>query len=148
RDVRTRDQQNQSDRAEQRQQRRTNVAHVRLAERVETHAARVISFWILLFESGRDRVEFGGGLFDGDSRFESRNGLDTRISAARAEAFRGQTDRHCHVGLKTVLETGGRDAGDGKTLAVKRQLAADDRLIAAESSLPKVVAQDNGGCGA
>src|SRR3954453_21806952 len=116
-------------------------------ELLNDDAPRCIGVGILLLEAGRDSFHLGAGLIERDARLEPRYYIN-KIAAARVPHPVADRERHPKLdlfprGRHRVLKTGGQHADDRVWVAVHRDLATNDFRVAAEPSLPKLLAQND-----
>ena len=88
----------------------------------------------------RNRFDVGIRLFESCSRFQTRDESQVVIAAAAFLLVLHFPWKPQHNFARGKKETTRHHAGDGKRLAVERDVAIDDRWIAIEASLPKRIA--------
>ena len=145
-DVGARDQQDEGDRAQQHPQRRSDVADDDLLHRRDAEAALAAQrVRKRLAELLRGLLQLRGGGGERDARFQAAGGQEemalhhaVRIDLKRQPDIRRARRRLDGFGIERA-----QHADHFVRLAVERQLAADDRRVAAEAALPEPFAQDD-----
>ena len=104
---------------------------------------------VLLAEVAADVVDFAKCLFEGDTGFQSSDGIEAVVVESR-QVFRwdfvveGSPDFGLRIGIG---KPGRHDADDGVARSVKQDLGSDDGGVATEATLPEAPRKHYGGFG-
>src|SRR5262249_6717015 len=112
-------------------------------QRRQQHAPSFVALWILLFQMCSDQIQIRLPLLLRYIRFQTRDDVGSRVSAAPPEAFRLKTDGHSDVSFHPVLEIGRSNPDDDEALVVECELLPDDAGISTEPALPEAVTHDH-----
>ena len=149
RNVRTGDQQHETDGPQQHHQRRANWAGDRIGERLDSHLARGIVVGIGFGELTPDRVQIGDSLSVADSGPDLADRLEVLAAAACERLADVVAERRPH--LRALVEALGderleltwHDPDDLERLTAHLDLPADGRWVSAKAAAPQTVAQDH-----
>ncbi len=151
-DVGAGDQEDEGDRPEQQHQRRPQLAHDRVEERLEGHALLRVRVRVALGEALREGLHLGAGAGDVHSRLQPADHVDPRVVAplrlAPDPVLETEERREDVGGLPAPVEIPRHDADHREALPAQDEGAAEDAGVAAESPLPESLAQEDDAVGA
>src|SRR6185369_17479029 len=143
RDVRTRDQQHEPNRAKQNQHRQTQIADVVSMQRARDKAETFVCARVFSGQSLPDPCEIGIRALNADAGLQTSDQSEIVIAAStRLVGLHGP--RRPQLSLTKWKEEAARHYADDRIrFSIKRDVAIDDRGIAIEASLPERVTQNN-----
>ena len=140
------DEQHEGHRSQEEHERRTQVAHVGLVQRLQGHALPGAAVGMLLGEAGGDPLHLGTRALDGDARLQAADDVDARVVAAvvlAADLVLEAQQRRVDVdGPPASVDGLGQNADHGEGLAAQDEVAAHHPGVAAEPALPVALGQD------
>ena len=127
----------EQDRAHHEQRERLEILHVLFTKRRHVDAASAVSFGMRRGDSGRDRLQFGAGLFDGDAVLHLADAIEEEVAARIV--FLIHLQRHPDVAKLGEPPAVWHHADHGDLLPIDWNNLADDAAVAAEMILPNLV---------